>query len=330
MTRERLSGAVASGGVVWAAALVLAVVATLGSDNFLTAANLGNVGRQAVVLSLVALAQFVVILTGGVDLSIGANVRLTAILTAMTMQGSDPRFLPGLLVAVGIGALAGLANGLIVTRLNVEPFIATLGSAAVLGGIALYVASTPKGRSAPLLDEIYNQKLPGGIYAVTVIVVLVWVAAWWALSRLSWGRHLYATGGAPEVAALSGINTRRVQLSAYIVAGLLGGLAGVLTLAGSGVGDPNAATGIEFTSLAIVVIGGASLAGGRGRLIGVLGGVVLFALLGNAFNLLRVEVWYQQAIRGLIILIAAALYVEQRTRRRIRTAPTGDRATTPA
>ena len=314
--RDRFAGAVASGAVVWLVVVVLAALAVVRSDDFGTAANLTNLARQAVVLLLVALAQFLVVLTGGVDLSLGANVRLTAILAAMTMAGTDSGFLPGIAVAVGLGALLGLVNGVIIAVLRMEAFIATLATQALLVGTALYIAATPQGRSAPLLDRLYGARLPGGVYVITVLALALWLLAAFALYRTTWGRHVYATGGDEEVAALSGVRTTVVTVSVYVLAGLLGGFAGVITLAGAGVGDPNAAAGLEFTSLAIVVIGGASLAGGRGRLIGVFGGVVLFALLGNVFNLLRVEVWYQQGIRGFVILVAAAVYVQRRRTRR--------------
>jgi ribose transport system permease protein len=310
--RDRLAGAVASGAVVWLVVVALAVLAFVRSDDFGTAANLTNLGRQAVVLMLVALAQFFVVLVGGVDLSIGANVRLTAIIAAMTMAGSDSGFLLGIAVAVALGALVGAVNGLIVAVLRLEAFIATLATQALLVGVALYIAATPQGRSAPLLDRLYGAKLPGGVYVITAVALVIWFVAAFALYRSPWGRHVYATGGDRDVAALSGVRTTAVTLTVFVLAGLLGGIAGVVTLAGSGVGDPNAAAGLEFTALAIVVIGGASLAGGRGRLIGVFGGVMLFALLGNVFNLLRVDVWYQQGIRGLVILVAAAAYVQRR------------------
>ncbi|HEX2072163.1 MAG TPA: ABC transporter permease [Geodermatophilus sp.] len=321
--RERVAGAVASGAVVWLVVAVLAAVAAFGADDFATAANLTNLARQAVVLMLVALGQFLVVLTGGVDLSIGANVRLTAILAAMVMGGADSRFLPGVAVALAVGTFVGLVNGVIVAVLRMEAFIATLATQALLAGTALYIAATPQGRSAPLLDRLYGATLPGGVYVITALALVIWFAAAFALHRTPWGRHVYATGGDQEVAALSGVRTTAVGLSVFVLAGLLGGVAGVLTLAGSGVGDPNAAAGLEFTALAIVVIGGASLAGGRGRLLGVFGGVVLFALLGNVFNLLRVDVWYQQGIRGLVILIAAAAYVQRRRAPARRPGPAG-------
>lgn len=312
-----------SGAAVWVVVLALVVVAMTGSDGFATAANLANVGRQSAVLLLVCLAQFLVVLVSGVDLSLGANVRLTAIVAAIVMNGTDTGLVPGIVAALAVGAAIGLFNGIGVALLRLEPFIATLGTQALLLGLALYVASTPKGRVSPALTSFYDARL-GGVYLVTLVALAVWGLAWVALQRTGWGRHVYAVGGAADVAMVSGIAVTRVRIVVYTLAGVLGGLAGVLTVAGSGVGDPNAATGLEFLALAVVVIGGASLAGGRGTLFGALGGVALFAVLGNVFTLLRVDIWYQQGLRGLIILVAAGLYIGPRVsgaRRAARTRP---------
>lgn len=327
--RTAISSALSSGAVVWLVVVALVAVAMVGSDGFATGANLSNLGRQSAVLLLVALAQFLVVLIGGVDLSLGANVRLTAIAAAVVMNGTDVGLVPGIIAALAVGAAIGLFNGAGVALLRLEPFIATLGTQALLFGAALYVASTPRGRTSPALDAFYNATVLGGLYVATALALSIWVVAWFALNWTRWGRHVYAVGGAGDVATVSGVATTRIRITVYTIAGVLGGAAGLLTVAGSGVGDPNAAAGLEFTALAIVVIGGASLAGGRGTLFGTLGGVALFAVLGNVFNLLRVDVWYQQGIRGLVILIAAALYIQPRLSARRRTSDEPDRSVHP-
>jgi ribose transport system permease protein len=300
-----------SGVVVWAVVIVIAAYAAATSDDFRSVANLSNLSRQFTVLALACLAQFLVVVTGGVDLSIATNIRLSAIAAAIVMDGEDGSLLPGVAAAIGVGLLIGCFNAVAVTRLRIEPFIATLGTGAILGGTALYVASTPRGRSAPALNSFYDAGV-GPVYAVVVLVTVVWLVAAFALRNV-WGKHLYAVGGDDAVARLSGVPVDRVRASAYVLAGAIGGLAGLLTLASAGVGDPASATGLEFDSLAAVVIGGASIMGGRGRLVGVLGGVVLFSILGNVFNLLQVDIWYQQVTRGGIILIAASLVVARMT-----------------
>jgi ribose transport system permease protein len=270
---------------------------------------MSNISRQGAVLALVALAQFIVVLTAGIDLSVGAIAKLAAIVSAITMAGSNLRLIPGILVALAIGAAIGALNGFGITRLRVPAFVMTLGMLAVVQGIALYIAPTPRGRSSPLLGSFFGWSI-GPFFAVVLLVAAVWVAGWWALYRRRWGRHVYAFGGNPEVARVSGVANSRIQFSAYLVSGMLAGLAGLLITARSGVGDPNAGLGLEFESLAAVVVGGASLFGGRGRLVGVLGGVVLLAMLGNIFNLVGIQVWYQQLLKGVIILAAAAIYLK--------------------
>ncbi len=314
MTERRLDvrELLESGAVIWSVVIVVLVFALSRSHDFRTADNLSNLSRQFAVLALVSLGQLLVVIAAGVDLSLATNVRLGAIAAAIVMGGNDARLVLGILAALGVGLAVGAFNGLVVTRLRIEPFITTLGTSALLGGLSLYVASTPQGRSAPALNSFYGWKV-GPLFGVVVLVAVVWLATGFALRRTAWGRHVYAVGGDAAVARLSGIRVRSVQASVFIVSGLLGGVAAVITLASAGVGDPASASGLEFDSLAAVVIGGASLSGGRGRLSGALGGVVLFSILGNVFNLLQVDIWYQQLTRGLIILIAASLVVARRS-----------------
>ncbi len=311
---DRLRRFLASGGVVWTLVIVLVVATAATNQNFRSATNLSNVARQAVVLSLVSLGQFLVVLTGGVDLSLGMVVRLGALSGAITMGGYDERLALGIGIALLLGAAAGSVNGILVTRLRVPAFMATFGTLAVLQGLALSVASVPSGRTAPLLGRFWGWEV-GPLFGVVLITALVWVLFWLGLTRTVWGRHVYATGGDEVIARASGVRTRAIRFSTFVVAGLLAATAGVLTAARAGVGDPNAGFGLEFESLAAVVIGGASLMGGRGRLLGVLGGVVLLSLIGNVFNLVGVEVWYQQLLKGSIILVGAAAYVGRRAER---------------
>ncbi len=308
MRSKQLARFAASGGAVWVVVAALALYAAIASDDFRSVVNLTNLSRQMVVLGLASLAQFVVVLVRGVDLSLGASVRLAAIVAAIVMDGSNGRFVLGAVAALALSMGIGAVNGFVAVWLRVEPFITTLGTGAVVSGLALYVASTPKGRASPWWTDFYTRKI-GPVPLLVVIGVAIWIM----LSRTAWGRHVYAVGGDPEVARVSGLHADRVALSAYVVAGLLAGITGIVVIGSTGVGDSSAAASLEFETLAVVVIGGTSLAGGRGRIIGVLGGVVLFGMLGNVFNLLNVEVWYQQLVRGAVILVAAGLYVQRRS-----------------
>jgi ribose transport system permease protein len=312
MRSRKLARFAASGGAVWGVVAALALYAAIASDDFRSVANLTNLSRQMVVLWLASLAQFVVVLVRGVDLSLGASVRMAAIVAAIAMDGSGGRFVLGAIAALAVSISIGAVNGIITVWLRVEPFIATLGTGAVVSGLALYVASTPKGRASPWWTDFYTRKI-GPVPLLVLIATVIGVVIWIMLTRTAWGRHVYAVGGDPEVARVSGLHADRVALSAYVVAGLLAGITGIVVIGSTGVGDSSAAASLEFDSLAVVVIGGTSLAGGRGRIIGVLGGVVLFGMLGNVFNLLNVEVWYQQLVRGAVILVAAGLYVQRRS-----------------
>jgi ribose transport system permease protein len=310
-TRRRIEGFMASGGMVWTLVCVIVLIAAILSPDFRTVANLSNVSRQAVVLSIVALGQFLAVLSGGVDLSVGMMVRLTALATAITIDGSDDRTFLGIAVALLLGLAAGVANGIVITWLRVPPFVATLGTLAVLQGISLLVASTPRGQTSESLSSFWSWTI-GEVYGVVVVAGLVWLVVGVALRRTVWGRHVVAIGGDPVVATASGVRTSWIRLSVYALSGLLAAAGGILTAARAGVGDPNAGFGLEFESLAAVVIGGASLAGGRGRLLGALGGVILLSVIGNVFNLLDIDVWYQQLLKGGIILFGAAAYVTGR------------------
>ena len=304
-----------SGAVAWALVALLIVWAYSQSDDFRTGANLSNLSRQLAVLGVIAAAQFIVVISEGVDLSLAANARFSAIITAIVMDGDNSRFVLGLVAGLITGLVIGAINAFIVTRLRVEPFIATLGTGALVTGLALYFASTPIGRSSPLLDDFYGFSIRG-IYLTFALLIAVWLLIAFLLNKTPWGRHLYGVGGDPDIAALSGVKSQSVKARAYVLAGLLGGLAGILILASAGVGDAASVKGLEFDSLAVVVIGGASLAGGRGRLIGMVGGVLLFSLIGNVFNLVNIDIWYQELVRGIIILIAAAALVDGYTKKR--------------
>lgn len=307
-----------AGGMPWIAVLIVVVIAAAESPGFRTWANFSDLSRATIVLALASLGQFLVVLGGGVDLSIGMNVRLGGILAAAVMAGQTSRLPAGILVALGVGMLIGLVNGLLVTRLRIEPFIATLGVFALARGISLYAAAGLSGAVPTPLKDLYGWQI-GPVYGLVMLTAAVWLVTAWALYRTPWGLHVHATGADSAVAAVAGIAVRRVRLVLYVIAGLLGGLATIVSLTSGAGGSSTSAEGLEFEALAAVVVGGVSLAGGRGRLLGALGGVVLLSVVDNALTLLRIPSFYQELIRGLVILLAAALYVEGRSRRARRT-----------
>jgi ribose transport system permease protein len=297
---------------------VLVVYAAIAEPTFRTSENLVNVLQQSIILGLVSIGQAIVVLTGGIDFSVGAVVKLTMIVGAIIMSGDDGLILPAVLACVFIGAGAGLANGLIVTRLNAAPFIVTFGMAGVLRGISLTISTAPIGLAAGSFLRVYDQStgsLPVvGRLPISVIgAAVLWALAWIVVARTRFGRRLYAVGGNAEVARLAGIKVAAVQVAAYVTSGVLAAVAGLYALARSGIGDPQAGDGLEFDSVTAVALGGTSLYGGVGGIAGTLGGVLLLTLINNVFNLLQISSWYQGMLKGGIILLAVAVY-RQKTR----------------
>jgi ABC-type sugar transport system ATPase subunit/ribose/xylose/arabinose/galactoside ABC-type transport system permease subunit len=293
-----------------AAAIVLFALWLVGaslSGDFRSIANQSNVLDQSAVLALLALGQSFVILTGGIDLSVGATLTASSVVCAVVMNGQDGNIATALLAAVGVGATVGLANGLLVQRLRLEPFIVTLGTAAAVQGLVLSWVNGPTGMAAPGFLRVASEdvwRLPVlGVAAICFVVV-----AGLLLRFHIWGRRIYAVGGDVAGARLSGLHVGRVQVAAYVLAGTLAGIAGIFALARFGAADPNAGAGLEFTSITAVIAGGVSFAGGRGTVFGALAGVGILALIANMLNQLQVQSYWQQVVTGLVILGAVAVY----------------------
>jgi ribose transport system permease protein len=215
--------------------------------------------------------------------------------------------LPLLLLGTVIGVALGLFNGLLITRTHAVPFIITFGVAFILRGVNLAIATTPIRGIPDAYLTIYDAKI--GIVPVSVIVMaLVWVIAWFFTTRARLGRNIYAVGGSQRIAKLSAIRVNRTLVWAYVLSSVFAALAGLFLLARTGVGDPNAAQGMTFQAIVASAIGGISLYGGRGSIIGTLGGVLLLTLLSNFFNLMQIDIFYQQLLLGVVVLVAVSAY----------------------
>ncbi|WP_448811772.1 ABC transporter permease [Agromyces bauzanensis] len=266
-----------------------------------------SVIKQSAFIAIVAVGQFVVILGGGIDLSVGATVKVSAILSAMVMAGQDANILPAIAVAVGVGLLVGLVNGFLVVVLRVAPFIATFGVFYVLTGVAYLISSAPAGRVAPALYDFYTLQW-FGIDTVNWLLAALWIVAGLLFTRLVYIKHLTAVGGNASAARLSGIQVGRTMIISYVVCSMLAALAGVYVLLRSGVAGPTTGDGLELTVITAVIIGGVSLMGGRGSILGVLGGVLLMQMIIATFDFLQVDSLYQQLAKGLLILLAVAIW----------------------
>jgi len=294
--------------------ILLAAIASIFSDRFLTASNILNILRQSIVLGLLALGQMAVLLTGGMDISQEQVSRLVGltVATLFAASGGNPvMILPLVLLGVVMGVLLGGMNGLLITRTHAVPFIITFGVAFILRGINLAISTTPIRGIPDAYLKVYDARL--GIVPVNVIIMaLVWFGAWLFTNRTRIGRNLYAVGGSERIARLSAIRINWTLVSAYVISSVFAAVAGLFLLARTGVGDPSAAEGLTFQAIVACAVGGISLYGGRGSIVGVLGGVLLLTLLSNFFNLMQVNIFYQQLLLGTIVLIAVAAYKSKR------------------
>jgi ribose transport system permease protein len=292
---------------IYALVLLVSIGASVYSDRFRDPGNLTNVLRQTIVLGLLAVGQSIVILAGGIDMSVALVARLSTLVVAVLFGGNDALILPLIALGLAIGAILGLINGLIITRVYASPFIVTFGMFSILSGISLAIASSPVGKIPPAYLTIYDASI--GPLPVSVLGMAgVWFAAWLLTSRTRFGRALFAVGGSQRVAQLSAINVPRTLVGAYVLSGVCAAAGGLFILARTGVGDPKMADGLDFQSIVAVALGGISLSGGRGSVLGTLGGVLLLGVVANMFNILQVDSFFQQLILGLVVLITVATY----------------------
>ncbi|GAA1287160.1 ABC transporter permease [Saccharothrix xinjiangensis] len=268
-------------------------------------------------LGLVAVGQTVVVVTGSLDLSVAYLVGLCSLVAAETMAGSGTMVVPGVLLALAVAALVGLVNGLVITVLKVNAFIATLGVALVLRGYLEHNYTGPAG-SVPRSFQHLGYDRVGPVPVAALLTALIAAAAWWHLRRTRAGYHMYAVGGDVEVARLSGVRTGRVIVTAHVLCSVAAGLAGVFLAARLGSGAPYVGTdaGYDLESVAAVVLGGAALAGGRGGVVGTIGGVLVLATLDTVFDDLAVDPFFKDVVRGVVLVVAVALYARRQVTRR--------------
>jgi ribose transport system permease protein len=284
------------------AILALVVFASLTSDAFLTQRNIVNISRQIVTNGFLSLGMLLVIRTGGIDLSVGSVLAFAGLL-ATGLQG-QMHFTAAIAVALSMGALVGMINGWLIGRFNLQPFIVTLAMMGSLRGLLYVYADTPRYPA----DELFRALLGGAfIGPVPVNFILFAIAApiiWFYTDHTVSGRAAYALGVNKEAVRLAGVNVRKHLILAYGICGLLAAIAGVLLASRLGIAQPSVGVGYELDAIAAVVIGGGLLGGGGGTVVGVLGGVLALAMVDNVLNLFNVDSYYQQLLKGLIILVA--------------------------
>ncbi|MEU5853537.1 ABC transporter permease [Saccharopolyspora shandongensis] len=300
---DRLSGAVsqvAAAGALIVVFIVLSIIAPA----FLTADNLFNLGSQTSVNAVMAVGVTLVIITGGIDLSVGSVAALSGVLGVLLMAEYGFNPLVGVVGGILVGAVAGLVNGLLVSVVGLPPFIATLGMLSVARGLVLIATGAVAVFGAPESFRLLGQGVINSIPIPVLLIALVAVAGHVVLTRTRLGRYAYVMGSNMEAARLSGVPVRRYTTSVYVLSGALAGLGGMIAASRIHSGQPNFGEGLELDVIAAVVIGGASLFGGRGTVWGSLIGAFLVAVIRNGAVQLNISTFYQNVLIGVIIWLA--------------------------
>lgn len=294
--------------------VIMIVFFSFASDVFLTTDNIFNILRQVAVVGIGAVGMNFVILTGGIDLSTGAIIGVTGIVTAKLMiSGVNPviAFLLGLLAAI----LMGFINALIVTELKIMPLIATLGTCTSLRGLAYYITGGLPVYGFPESFTVLGQGYVGIIPVPVIIMAVIFVIGSLVLSKFTIGRYIYGIGGNEEASRLSGVNIKRTKYLVYTISGFLSGLAGIVLLSRTNSAQPIAGTGYEMDMITAVVLGGVSIAGGEGKLTGTIAGVLIMGILSNGMLITNVGDYVQRMIQGLVLIAAVAFDIYNQRRK---------------
>jgi len=292
---------------VYVILFVFFVFAASTAPQFRTVYNISNLLRQAVAFGIVGIGQTIVILSGGIDLSVGSLISLAACLTSGIMIGNPTLVFPIVFLVLGIGVLVGLTNGTLVAYLRVPPFIATLAMSAILQGSVLLYTKKPVGGVTRGFMFFANGQL-GAIPFAFVFWVILLSFFLFLLRRTGLGLHVYAIGGNQEIARLSGIRVSVAKVAVYVISGFMAALTGLFLASRLGIGDPLMGQGFELESITAVLIGGTSLAGGKGGIEGTIAGVLIIALINNILNLLGVSGFWQWIIKGIVVIVVVAAY----------------------
>lgn len=288
--------------------ILLIIVVSILNPSFLDLSNLLNLLRQISINGLIAFGMTFIILTGGIDLSVGSILALSsAFIALMITSGVDP--IIALIIGVLIGFVLGAVNGLLVTKGNMAPFIATLATMTIFRGLTLVITD---GNPITNLGDSYLFQLFGkgyfiGIPVPAVTMIIVFVILLIILQKTTFGRHTYAIGGNEVAAKISGIKVNKIKILIYGISGLMSALAGGILTSRLNSAQPTAGTSYELDAIAAVVLGGTSLTGGKGRIVGTLICVLIIGVLNNGLNLLGVSSFYQQVVKGVVILIAVLI-----------------------
>lgn len=290
--------------------LVLITIVTILSPSFLSTKNIFNILRQTSVNGIIATGMTFVILTGGIDLSVGSILAISGAVCA-SLLASGQNIIIAVLAALIIGAMVGFLNGFIITKWKLQPFIATLATMTILRGLTLvYTDGKPITLGSGDLAIKFGQIGGGKIFGIptpALIMILVFAICAFVLKNTQMGRYTYALGSNEEATKLSWLNTDKIKIAVYTISGILASVAGIIITSRLFSAQPTAGDGYELDAIAAVVLGGTSLTGGKGKITGTIIGALIIGVLSNALNILDVSSYYQMMVKGAVILVAVLL-----------------------
>ncbi len=292
----------------FAALVILIVLVSVLNSNFLQVNNLLNLLKQLIINGFIALGMTFVILTGGIDLSVGSTLALSSAIFTGLISGGMPTIL-AILVALALGAIFGLINGILITKGKLAPFIVTLATMTIFRGLTLvYTDGRPiAGKRDDFIFAFLGRGKVFGIPFQVILFIIIFALLFYLLKNTSFGRKIYAVGGNEKASFISGINTDKVKIIIYIISGVMAAIAGLVLTSRLNSAQPTAGTAYEMDAIAAVVLGGTSMTGGSGSLTGTLIGILILGVLNNGLNLLGVSSFYQQIVKGAVILLAVLI-----------------------
>lgn len=284
------------------------VIFSLANSSFLTPANILSVGRQMSFTGIAAIGMTLVMLTGGIDISVGSMLAMAGVLCAKLSADIGMPLAVAAILTLLLGALFGLVNGISVTRFRIPALIATLATQTILQGIAYLITNAVPVKNLSDTYKFFGQGYLFGIVPVPlVITIALFVLAWWYLDKTYLGRRVYLAGGNEEAARLSGINTKLTITSTYVLSGIFAAIAGILMAARLGSGQPSVGSGFEMDVITATVLGGISVNGGKGKVVNVFVGACIMGVLANGMTMMNINQYLQWIINGLVLLFAVTM-----------------------
>ncbi|MCK9288025.1 MAG: ABC transporter permease [Sphaerochaetaceae bacterium] len=291
------------------AVIALIIILTILSDSFLSLHNIINILRQSSMVAIIAVGVFFAIVSGGIDISVGSTVGLAGVIMAKSLVELNLPIFLGIIIGLAVGTFVGLINGLLVAKRNIPPFVATLGTMGAVRGLTYVLTNAYPVSGLPKGIDFIGRGYVGPIPVPIIIMLVVYVLAYIVAEHTRVGRFIFAIGGNEEAAHLSGIKIDKYRIFAYMTSGGLAALSGIILVSRLASGQPNAGLNYEFEAITSAVVGGTSLSGGKGTILGVLFGALFISILLNGMVLLNISSYYQQMLKGIVLILAVMVDV---------------------